>query len=325
MALGYNACLDLVVDGVALMEALPADKGQAPEDATAAPEARDHAGIASIAKLKEAFMFHFKDGIAAERVVVTKDLFTVILDTAHTLDGNQQRVGGNAALMALQFALLAKAHRADVADADADADVAASRPRTGAVLLGGTVGGDLGRMLGSGVRIAGSPAYDGDEVHLIMEYAAGATWHGVTAPRANRFIITHDRSNGMLTALESFHKTVTDDRAPELQLLVLSGMHMVERALPDVPDYRSKRLGDVRVAVDALRTRHPKVLVHAELASVADDAHMAEVFQQVVTASDSMGAYLRLGFFFCSFFLEEEGGGGGCGFFLHPHIDPGVP
>ncbi len=35
-----------------------------------------------------------------------------------------------------------------------------------------------------------------DEVHLILEYAAGDATLGFNAPRANRFIVSSDRSNG---------------------------------------------------------------------------------------------------------------------------------
>lgn len=40
-----------------------------------------------------------------------------------------------------------------------------------------------------------------DEVHLILEYAAGDATLGFNAPRANRFIVSSDRSNGKALTL----------------------------------------------------------------------------------------------------------------------------
>ncbi len=127
--------------------------------------------------LQAALAFHAKDGIAGERLVTDTAVFQAIVTAAQQASHNNS-VGGNAALMARRFAEL---------------------PGT-SVLLGGVVGSELRTLLGTGVSIV-SPGGDAsvkDEVHLILEYASGDAVLGVSAPRANRFIVSSDRSNGSL-------------------------------------------------------------------------------------------------------------------------------
>ena len=45
---------------------------------------------------------------------------------------------------------------------------------------------------------------DHDEYHLIMEYKKGDTWGAHVSACANRFIITHDKANGEMLAMEKF-------------------------------------------------------------------------------------------------------------------------
>lgn len=93
-----------------------------------------------------------------------------------------------------------------------------------------------------------------DEFHLILEYKAGKRekkrylgiflhsvkiwntmtmcglppgeqWGTTRAPQANRFIFSHDVSNGEMSSLETFVASL-DEFQPDL--VVLSGLHMME-------------------------------------------------------------------------------------------------
>lgn len=62
----------------------------------------------------------------------------------------------------------------------------------------------------------------------------------MTAPSANRFIFSHDLSNGALNMLEVFVSSL-DEFQPDL--VVLSGLHMMEGQSKEM---RQRRLMEVR-------------------------------------------------------------------------------
>ena len=124
----------------------------------------------------------FGRGAAAERFVEPQ-LFARLVAAASSELDTQRSPGGNAALMANVAARLG-----------------------GSPLLGGPVGAGLRPLLHSRVQtVAGDSAGDVDQVHLILEYARGEQWFGVSSPRANRFILHSDNVNGKLAGLEAFH------------------------------------------------------------------------------------------------------------------------
>lgn len=43
---------------------------------------------------------------------------------------------------------------------------------------------------------------------MILEYQKGEQWGGMKAPRANRFILSHDKANGILSSLETFAESL---------------------------------------------------------------------------------------------------------------------
>ena len=49
-----------------------------------------------------------------------------------------------------------------------------------------------------------------DEYHLILEYSTGDTWGEHVADRANRFIVSNDKSNGELLGVEGLHSRVRE-------------------------------------------------------------------------------------------------------------------
>ena len=58
-----------------------------------------------------------------------------------------------------------------------------------------------------------------------LSLSTGEHWSSTRAPQANRFIFSHDMSNGEMSALEVFLASL-DEFQPEL--VVLSGFHMME-------------------------------------------------------------------------------------------------
>ncbi|MEQ2159619.1 hypothetical protein GOODEAATRI_024893, partial [Goodea atripinnis] len=129
VAVGVNACVDVVVSGVGLLQALAVDPGTG----------RDHDVLHSKEDLKETFIHYMERGAAAERFFSDKEVF--------------QRIARAAA-----------------------------------------------------------------------EYP-GEKWASIQAPQANRFIFSHDVSNGAMSTLETFVASL-EEFQPEL--VVLSGFHMME-------------------------------------------------------------------------------------------------
>lgn len=220
--------------------------------------------------MQESLLFHFKDGVAAERLVTSQGVFDAVVAAANAVN-HHASVGGNAALMAKRL------------------DAVLS-PRGGRVTLGGPVGPALSALLGSSISVQSTvdTVTGKDEVHLILEYSAGDVFAGVTAPRANRFIISSDRANGALAALEPLHESFAATKQ-QPDVLVVSGLHMVDAAVPDFPHFRPKRFRDVAATLSAFKDAAPKSLIHLELASVSERMHMDLIAASSLTKADSVG------------------------------------
>jgi ADP-dependent glucokinase len=251
VALGYNSNLDLRVNATALCTKLGIEPSQL---------AQSNSIISSLRDLQQTFAYYFSQGSAAERFVSDLQLFQHIVKEAKSLSDIAYSTGGNAALMANRFASFGCE-----------------------TYLGGRVGGVLLKLLEKGVVVAESDSGElEDEVHLIMEYEVGAAWGSLRAPRANRFILVHDKTNSQLRTLESFHLTVNKVLPA---LVILSGLHLVEA---EEADYRQERLGLVMEQMHNLRRIHPKVRIHFELASVGHQAFVSELLP-IIAHSDSLG------------------------------------
>ena len=128
----------------------------------------------------------------------------------------------------------------------------------------------------------------------IKEYQNGEEWGKMKAPRANRFIITHDKTNSMLLAVEDLHEKL---ERFDPQLFIISGVHMLESA---EDDYRVKRVEEICHKVSEIKREVP---VHLELASMGDPLFIKEVAYKIVPYIDSLGLnedelghlYLQLG------------------------------
>lgn len=136
------------------------------------------------------------------------------------------------------------------------------------VLLCGPVGPKLHELLDEQIVVPPESLQELDEFHLILEYKAGKDpnslqlprrllalftahpcsnhfpgeeWGPTRAPQANRFIFSHDVSNGEMSSLETFVASL-DEFEPEL--VVLSGLHMMEGQGRDMWEGRLKEVSN---------------------------------------------------------------------------------
>ncbi|XP_017403568.1 ADP-dependent glucokinase isoform X1 [Cebus imitator] len=244
-----NACVDVVLSGVKLLQALGLSPGNG----------KDHSVLHSRNDLKEAFIHFMGKGAAAERFFSDKETFHDIAQVASEFPGAQHYVGGNAALIGQKFA--------------ANSDLK--------VLLCGPVGPKLHELLDDNVFVPPESLQEVDEFHLILEYQSGEEWGQLKAPHANRFIFSHDLSNGAMNMLEVFVSSL-EEFQPDL--VVLSGLHMMEGQSKEL---QRKRLLEVVTSISDIPTGIP---VHLELASMTNRELMSSiVHQQVFPAVTSLG------------------------------------
>ncbi|KAL2790796.1 ADP-dependent glucokinase isoform 7 precursor [Daubentonia madagascariensis] len=94
VAVGVNACVDVVLSGVKLLQALGLSPGNG----------KDHTVLHSRNDLEEAFIHFMGKGAAAERFFSDKETFHDIAQVASEFPEAQHYVGGNAALIGQKFA-----------------------------------------------------------------------------------------------------------------------------------------------------------------------------------------------------------------------------
>ncbi|XP_007573554.1 ADP-dependent glucokinase isoform X1 [Poecilia formosa] len=249
VAVGVNACVDVVVSGVGLLQALAVDPGAG----------RDHEVLHSKDDLRETFIHYMERGAAAERFFSDKEVFQRIARAAAEYPGAKLYVGGNAALIGQKFATYPDLM----------------------VLLCGPVGPKLHEMLDEQIVVPPESLQETDEFHLILEYKAGEQWGSTQAPQANRFIFSHDVSNGEMSSLETFVASL-EEFQPEL--VVLSGFHMMEGQGKELWGQRLKE------AVAAIADIPKGIPIHLELASMTDKDFMSRLMQeQVLPIVSSIG------------------------------------
>ncbi|MED6288255.1 hypothetical protein CHARACLAT_024775, partial [Characodon lateralis] len=249
VAVGVNACVDVVVSGVGLLQALAVDPGTG----------RDHDVLHSKEDLKETFIHYMERGAAAERFFSDKEVFQRIARAAAEYPGAKLYVGGNAAIIGQKFAT--------------NPDLM--------VLLCGPVGPKLHQMLDEQIVVPPESLQETDEFHLILEYKAGEKWASIQAPQANRFIFSHDVSNGAMSTLETFVASL-EEFQPEL--VVLSGFHMMEGQGRELWGERLKE------AVSTIGDIPKDIPIHLELASMTDKDFMNRIMQeQVLPVVSSIG------------------------------------
>ncbi|XP_005931744.1 ADP-dependent glucokinase isoform X2 [Haplochromis burtoni] len=248
VAVGVNACVDVVVSGVSLLQALAVDPGIG----------QDHEVLHSKEDLKEAFIHYMGRGAAAERFFSDREAFQRIARAAAEYPNAKFYVGGNAALIAQKLATYPDLM----------------------VLLCGPVGPKLHEMLDEQVIVPPDSLQETDEFHLILEYKAGEKWGSTQAPQANRFIFSHDMSNGKMSSLETFVASL-EEFQPEL--VVLSGLHMMDGQGRELWEERLKE------AVSAISDIRKDIPIHLELASMTDKDYMNSIMQEVMPIVSSIG------------------------------------
>lgn len=251
-AVGVNSCVDVVVSGVALLEALGLQPGSGP----GSDLGLDHEVLYSLQDLKETFEFFMSRGAAAERFFSNSELFHTIATTALSIPTAKLYVGGNAALIGQKLA---------------------SNPDT-EVLLAGPVGPKLHELLDEKIVVPPEALQETDEIHLILEYQTGERWGSIVAPQANRFIFSHDEANARMRLTESLVQSLDQFEA---DLLVLSGFHMMEGLQSEA---RDQRLDQVVALLSQL-----SVPVHLELASMTDPGFMQRIAHKVFPLVSSLG------------------------------------
>lgn len=248
VAVGVNACVDVVVSGAGLLQALAVDPGTG----------LDHEVLHSKEDLKEAFIHYMGRGAAAERFFSDKETFQRIARAAAEYPGAKLYVGGNAALIGQKLATYPDLM----------------------VLLCGPVGPKLHEMLDEQIVVPPESLQETDEFHLILEYKAGEQWGSTQAPQANRFIFSHDVSNGGMSSLETFVASL-EEFQPDL--VVLSGLHMMEGQGRQLWEERLKE------AVSAISDIRKDIPIHLELASMTDKDYMNSIMQEVIPIVSSIG------------------------------------
>ncbi|EGG23959.1 conditioned medium factor [Cavenderia fasciculata] len=289
IAVGYNTNLDLIVNAIDVLEQLGFEQSAIAASAASSASASDI--IITEDDLLNTFIYYFQHGSAAERFVQDKVLFKKILDSALALDKKIFHTGGNAGIMANRLALEG-CH----------------------VVLGGIVGKTLKSLLNSTVEVIEYARDDMeyDEVHLIMEYARNSSFGPIVTPRANRFIISNDNTNGNMMTLESFHQHLgKGEKTPEL--IVLSGLHLLSeenigQRLDAMMSYMAK-IPYSPLPRDLISNKN--IPIHLELASMSSAIATKLLATNVVPFIDSIGLNEQeLGFIYVStggkkFRLEE--------------------
>ncbi|XP_040206715.1 ADP-dependent glucokinase-like [Rana temporaria] len=249
IAIGFGGCLDIIVDGVALMKETAIGPSYNPVH---------HNFIETETQLAESFAYFFPPGAASERYVSNETLFRKLVDASKRLPEMRWALGGNAPVMANRLA-------AEGCD----------------VLLGGRLSQEEASVLSDHIKVAGEPVLDPD-IHLIMEYPTGARWGNHISRRANRYIVHSDSHNPMIDSLEDFRSQLKSFKP---DLLVIGGLQMMD-SFPFKPGQREARLKAIQEMVLSM---DQNIGCHFEMASFVEQNLMKDLLEYVIPYSDSLG------------------------------------
>ncbi|XP_033488507.1 ADP-dependent glucokinase [Epinephelus lanceolatus] len=249
VAIGFGGCVDLIVDGVSLLNKI----GLPPTD-----QPLHHDYIENEVQLAQSFAYFFAPGAAAERFMLNDTLFSELVEASRDLPGNRWAIGGNAPAMAGRMAT-------EGCD----------------ILLGGSFSTDYTDVLSEHITVAGNIVEEPD-IHLILEYPAGASWGQYTARRANRYIIHSDDHNPYLDSMEHFAEKLEDFKP---DLLVVGGLQMMD----NFPFQSGERDALLSRLADLLSLSSPQIGVHFEMASFVEESIMEDLLHYVIPHADSLG------------------------------------
>ncbi|XP_060897060.1 ADP-dependent glucokinase [Labrus mixtus] len=249
VAVGFGGCVDLIVDGVSLLNKI---------DLTPTDQPLHHNYLENAVQLAQSFAYFFAPGAAAERFMLNETLFSELVEASRDLPGNRWAIGGNAPVMAGRMAT-------EGCD----------------VLLGGSFSPDFTDVLSEHITVAGNIVEEPD-IHLILEYPSGASWGHLTSRRANRYIIHSDDHNPYLDSMEEFTEQLEDFKP---DLLVVGGLQMMD----NFPFQTGERDALLSRLSDLLSTSSPKLGVHFEMASFVEESIMEDLLHYVIPRADSLG------------------------------------
>lgn len=249
VAIGFGGCVDLIVDGVSLLNKIGLPPTEQP---------LHHDYIESAEQLAQSFAYFFAPGAAAERFVLNDTLFNELVEASRDLPGNRWAVGGNAPVMAGRMAT-------EGCD----------------VLLGGSFSTDFTDVLSQHITVAGNTVEEPD-IHLILEYPSGAQWGSYTSRRANRYIVHSDDHNPYLASMEEFAEKLQNF---EPDLLVVGGLQMMD----NFPFQSGERATLLSRLAHLLASTSPTIGVHFEMASFVEESIMEDLLHYVIPHADSLG------------------------------------
>ncbi|XP_037652416.1 ADP-dependent glucokinase [Sebastes umbrosus] len=249
VAVGFGGCVDLIVDGVSLLNKI----GLPPTD-----QPLHHDYIENEAQLAQSFAYFFAPGAAAERFVLNDTLFNELVEASRDLPGNRWAIGGNAPVMASRLAT-------EGCD----------------LLLGGSFSPDFIDVLSEHITVAGNIVEEPD-IHLILEYPSGASWGHYTSRRANRYIVHSDDHNPYLDSMAEFAEKLKDF-TPDL--LVVGGLQMMD----NFPFQSGERDALLSRLANLLSSSSPQIGVHFEMASFVEESIMEDLLHYVIPHADSLG------------------------------------
>ncbi|XP_035282116.1 ADP-dependent glucokinase [Anguilla anguilla] len=249
VAIGFGGCVDIIVDGVALLNKI----GLQPR---AQPLHHDY--IQNADQLAQSFAYFFPPGAASERFVVNETLFSQLVEASRELPDNRWSVGGNAPVMAGRMA-------------EEGCDV----------LLGGNFSPDFTDVLSQHITVVGKTVEEPD-IHLILEYPAGATWGQYTSRRANRYIVHSDDHNPYLASIEEFERELQGFKP---DLVVVGGLQMMDN-FPFKQGEREALLGRLGGLLSSVGL---ETGVHFEMASFVDSDLLGDLQELVLPWADSLG------------------------------------
>nr|XP_019935586.1 PREDICTED: ADP-dependent glucokinase-like [Paralichthys olivaceus] len=249
VAVGFGGCVDLIVDGVTLLNKIGLPLTEQP---------LHHDYIENIEQLAESFAYFFAPGAAAERFMLNDTLFNELVEASRDIPGNRWAVGGNAPVMAGRMAT-------EGCD----------------VLLGGSFSPEFTEVLSQHITVAGNIVEEPD-IHLILEYPSGARWGHYTSRRANRYIVHSDDHNPYLASMEEFAEKL-EDFQPDL--VVVGGLQMMD----SFPFQSGEREALLSRLADLLSSSSPQIGVHFEMASFVEESIMEDLLHYVIPHADSLG------------------------------------
>ncbi|XP_069549833.1 ADP-dependent glucokinase [Brachyistius frenatus] len=249
VAVGFGGCVDLIVDGVSLLNKIGLPPTEQP---------LHHDYIENIDQLAQSFAYFFAPGAAAERFMLNDTLFSELVEGARDLPGNRWAVGGNAPVMAGRMAT-------EGCD----------------VLLGGSFSPDFTDVLSQDITVAGNIVEEPD-IHLILEYPAGVSWGHYTSRRANRYIIHSDEHNPYLASLEEFAEKLKDFKP---DLLVVGGLQMMD----NFPFQSGEQDALLSRLAEVLSSSSPMLGIHFEMASFVEESIMENLLHYIIPHADSLG------------------------------------